>query len=629
MIPLDAERDGWRTLFEQAPAHIAITIGPEHRYVFLNATARSALGDAAAIGRSVLEVFPELRGGPLLAMLDEVYRTGRPWSGEEVRAPSPRADARRGERFFTLHLQPFRDAGGAAGIMIFGYDVTSAVRARRRLETMFNANLIGNMSWRLDGEITSANDAFLATVGYARADLAEGRISWRAMTPPEYAEADAARLEELRVHRVHSPYEKEYVRKDGTRVPVLVSAALYPDSDSEGIAYVVDLTAVKQAERRIRDLLAEARAGSRAKDEFLAMLGHELRNPLAPIGSALELLRLRGVRGAELDTLERQVGHITRLVDDLLDVARITRGEISIEQRPADLRRVVDRAVELATPLVEARRHRLTVTVGEKAPVVVGDETRLAQAVSNLLVNAARYTDPGGEIALEVGAAGGNATIAVRDTGQGIAPELLESIFDLFVRGTDERASRVGGLGLGLAIVRSLVRLHGGEVSAWSAGPGRGSTFTITLPLAPARPREVPAAGARTPEPAGVRVLVVDDNADAADLLGEVLGHHGCAVRVAHSGPDALELAERWRPDVAVLDLGLPGMDGFELARALRGRFGGALRLVALTGYGQTRDRRAAEAAGFDAHLVKPVQLDALLRAFSAAASEGSAASPA
>jgi CheY-like chemotaxis protein len=222
------------------------------------------------------------------------------------------------------------------------------------------------------------------------------------------------------------------------------------------------------------------------------------------------------------------------------------------------------------------------------------------------------------------------ATLSVRDTGQGIAPELLDAVFDLFVRGPDERASRVGGLGLGLAIVRSLVKLHGGDVAAWSAGPGQGSTFTIKLPLVPARPREAPAAA---PPPAhhppGVRVIVVDDNADAADLLAEVLGHHGFAVKVAHGGPEAIELVERWRPDVAVLDLGLPGMDGFELARALRGRFGRDLRLVALTGYGQTRDRRAAEAAGFDAHLVKPVQLDALLRAFAPRAVEGGAATPA
>jgi PAS domain S-box-containing protein len=501
LLPRDVDLESWRTLLERAPALIAITVGPEHRYVFLNALARSTMGGSGdAVGKPAAEVSPDLRGSPLVGVLDEVYRTGRPWSGDEVRVPSTRGGGRQEERYFTFSCQPFRDAHGVAGVMTFGHEVTAAVRARRRLETMFDANLVGNVSCRLDGEITSANDAFLATVGYGRDDLEAGRISCRAMTPPEFAAADAAKLLELRERRVHPPYEKEYLRKDGSRVPVLVSAALFPDSDDEGIAYVVDLTAVKQAERRIRELLAEARAGSRAKDEFLAMLGHELRNPLAPIGSAIELLRLRGAGGPELDTLERQVGQISRLVDDLLDVARITHGEISIERRPVDLRRVVDRAVELAAPLVEARRHRLVVTVGERPPVVAGDETRLAQAVSNLLVNAARYTDAGGTIALDVGGEGGKATIAVRDDGQGIAPELLDSIFDLFVRGPGERAScSAGGLGLGLAIVRSLVRLHGGEVTASSAGPGRGSTFTITLPVAPVRRRDVPAAPARPP----------------------------------------------------------------------------------------------------------------------------------
>lgn len=608
-----SERDRWRTLFEQAPAQVGILIGPEHRYVFVNELARAAVGGRAdLVGKTAREAFPELAGSPLFEVIDQVYRTGRPWVGSEVRVPFAGPNGKPEDRYFTFIYQPFREGTDVAGVMSFGFEVTEAVRARRRLETLFETNLIGSVTWSLAGRITRANDAFLAMVGHTRGDLESGRMSWRAMTPADHAEADERAMAELLERRVHAPYEKEFLRKDGSRVPVLVSAAFFPDSDDQGVSFIVDLSSVKRAEARIRELLEEARAASRAKDEFLAILGHELRNPLAPIATALELLRMRDVSGREVDTLGRQVAHLSRLVDDLLDVAKITRGAISIDRKPVELAHVVRRAVEMAEPLIETRRHRLEVRIDEPV-VVIGDEARLAQAVSNLLVNAAKYSEHGGSIELEVRAERGEARVVVRDDGHGIAPDMHGSIFELFVRASDSH--RVGGLGLGLPIVRNIARLHGGEVGVESDGLGRGSTFTVRLPLAPANHEAFVSPPVEREATARTRVLLVDDNADAVDLLARLLSLHGHATDVAYSGPEALAAAERSRPSVVVVDLGMPVMDGFEVARRLRARFGASVRLIALTGYGQPHDRSATAAAGFDAHLVKPVEPSTLLEA--------------
>jgi signal transduction histidine kinase len=376
-----------------------------------------------------------------------------------------------------------------------------------------------------------------------------------------------------------------------------------------------------QSDRALAEAMAESERlnvdlnlSSRIKDEFLAMLGHELRNPLAPIVTALKLMKLRGAGGdtvQEQAVIQRQVDHLVRLVDDLLDVSRIASGKVELRKETLPLADVLNKAIEMASPLLEQKQHRLLVDV----PTVRwhGDPARLAQVVSNLLSNAARYTPAGGHVTLGTRIKGNTVQIQVTDDGNGIAPSLLPHIFDLFVQGSRQLDRAKGGLGIGLALVRNLVQMHGGAVSAYSAGEGRGSTFTITLPdsVVGEAPAQVVHTNAAPPEQgAGLRVLVVDDNQDAADSLADLLGALGYRPTVAYDPAQAIALAAAGMPEVAILDIGLPGMDGFELAGHLRKLPDGpGLKLVALSGYGQEHDKTRSREAGFAAHLVKPINI--------------------
>ena len=395
-----------------------------------------------------------------------------------------------------------------------------------------------------------------------------------------------------------------------------------------------EVTTQVLARQQMDSLRIAAEDANRAKDEFLAMLGHELRNPLAPILTALQLLKLRGVDGVERERalIERQVRHLVRLVDDLLDVSRITRGKITLRPEPIEIAEVVARAIEIASPLFEQQRHELDVDVPGTGLLVNGDPGRLAQVVANLLTNAAKYTEAGGKVTVRAWREGGWLAVEVRDTGVGIEPDVLPQIFDMFVQERQAIDRTIGGLGLGLAIVRSLVNPHGGSVTAESGGRGRGATFTVRLPLLSARPAPVPLGGnERTSAVTGRRVLVVDDNHDAAIMLVEMLqtlGYEACA---AHDGPAAIDMAAVFEPDVALVDIGLPVMDGYELGSRLGSRDAGPpIRLVALTGYGLQRDRRLSAEAGFAAHLVKPVDAERLrttIETVLAAAPDGAAKS--
>jgi signal transduction histidine kinase/CheY-like chemotaxis protein len=372
---------------------------------------------------------------------------------------------------------------------------------------------------------------------------------------------------------------------------------------------------------------AEAEAATRAKDQFLAMLGHELRNPLAPIVAALQIMRLRdpNALAAERLVIERQVRHLTRLVDDLLDVARLARGRLELRLVRCEAGDIVARAVEMAGPLLESRRQRLVVDV-PPGLALDADGDRLAQALCNLLANAAKFTPSGGRITVRGAPREGAIVLTVRDDGPGLPPEMRGRLFQPFAQGAQTIERPQGGLGLGLAIVREIVVLHGGTIEAHSDGAGQGTEFVLRLPAAkaavapPAAEPESAVAGSRAHRP--VRVLIVDDNVDAAAMVAEVLRLSGADIRIAHEPAEALALAERFKPQAALLDLGLPGMDGFELARRLRALPGLAdLRLAAITGYGQDSDRARTTAAGFAAHLVKPAsaaQLFGFLRAVEA-----------
>jgi CheY-like chemotaxis protein len=344
------------------------------------------------------------------------------------------------------------------------------------------------------------------------------------------------------------------------------------------------------------------------------MLGHELRNPLAPISTSLQVMRLRGMAGRELDVLERQVGHLTRLVDDLLDVSRAIGGKIELHRRDIELSDLVTEAIELSSPLFEQRGQVLEVEVPRQGLCVYADRERMVQAIANLMTNAAKYSDTGSHITIRGARFDDRVRLSIRDRGAGIASEMLGRVFDPFVQQPQTLDRAHGGLGLGLSIVRSLVELHGGTVSATSEGAGQGSTFTVELSasaraslssVASTPGTEVEQAAARR-----AKVLVVDDNQDAAMMLGDALDRLGYETAVAYDGPSALRMAAAFAPDVALLDLGLPVMDGFELAERLQQQSAAkAPHLVAVTGYGQDSDRQRSARAGFERHLVKPVAI--------------------
>jgi signal transduction histidine kinase/ActR/RegA family two-component response regulator len=585
---------------------------------------------AAHLGRTVAELLPTI-GRFARETADEINRTRLPASLREVRGETP---AQPGvERVWREHWFPVFDASDeVAGYGVLVEEMTeqrtveqqreqlieALKRSEERLRLSMEAAYLIGFSWDVVRDeihrMHSTSDALPPTQesGLTRfADVVasvhpddrehfEQKVR-RALADPQGRYESEFRIVEVD-GRVRWLYERGTVTRNAEGAPIALS----------GLSQ--DITARKSAEEALQH-------ANRRKDEFLATLAHELRNPLAPIRSAAEVLRMlerddpRLLRAAAI--IDRQVTQMVRLVDDLLDVNRITRGEIALHREVIDVARVVHAAVETSRPLLEAARHDLQLSLPFSTLHVYADAARLAQALSNVLNNAARYTPPGGRIELKVGRDEGRVTISVSDNGSGIPVDRLEDIFEMFTRVIPEGSA--GGLGIGLALVRRIVQMHEGEVRAQSAGYGHGALFELWLPLhvaaAPDTVGQIRSGVRVHTEGSALRILIVDDNVDSATSQATMLELKHHVVCVVHDAPAALDVVHVFEPDVALLDIGLPGMNGYELAQRLRQDAAlASLVLVAQTGWGQPADRARALRAGFDAHLTKPVDWAALQR---------------
>jgi len=628
--------DLFESVFNSSPfGHYLLSPTPEAIILAVNDAflAASARTRAELVGVSLFTAFPANPNDPadtgeanLRASLAEVLATGRPHRLPAVRYPIPvllpNGETVFEERFWTAVSTPvFGPDGAIVCISHSNNDVTQQVRSEaavRESEKRFRAltHATAEVIYRMNPDWSQMRS--LEGRGFLK-DTADPSSFWL----DEYIPVeDQPRVHEqvARALRDSTIFELEHrvVRADGT-IGWTLSRAV-PMFDAQGNIYEWIGAASDISERKAAD--EKLRETDRRKDEFLAMLAHELRNPLAPVGAAAELLQRMKLDEAMVrrtsQIISRQVGHMTELIDDLLDVSRVTRGLVELECAPLAVDGVLQEAVEQVTPLIEARRHDLALRLAPPGAMVEGDRKRLVQVVANLLNNAAKYTPEGGRLALGAAVRDGRLCIDIDDNGIGMAPDLVGRAFELFAQAerTSDRAS--GGLGLGLALVRSLVELHGGAVSCESPGLGRGSRFSVCLPmLAPQAAAAAAAAAilaADAPQQASaLDVMVVDDNVDAAVTLSMLLEAAGHAVWVEHDPLQALERARSAPPQVCLLDIGLPGIDGLELARRLRARpeTAGAL-LIAVTGYGQESDRAQIHAAGFDHHLVKPIDTDRL-----------------
>ena len=463
-----------------------------------------------------------------------------------------------------------------------------------------------------EGIVTSWNSGAQRIKGYSREEVV-GRHFSHFFTEEDIAAGKP--WEELSSARRSGRVEVEgwRVKKNGERFWARIVLTAVND-DAGHLRGFAKVTQDLSERRHMQDLEKAAKN----VNEFIAMLAHELRNPLAPIRTAVQVMAKAPHDAETVDamrqTIDRQSAQLARIVDDMIDIARITKGSLVIEHQPVELGDVVRRAVETAAPAIEAARHALDLDVPDTGFLVYGDRDRLTQLLSNLLNNAARYTPPGGRISVRVRREDGHALLRVRDTGRGIEPQVMDRIFDMFVQGRSPLERVGGGLGIGLALARRIAELHGGTLHATSEGEGKGSELILHLPLSPVKPapeREQTDAPARAAVPR--RVLVVDDNVDAAATLEVLLKSLGHETRMAHDGARALDIAREFRPEVILLDIGMPGLDGYEVARRLRAmNHGQNFCIVAITGWGQDADRTRTKEAGFDVHLVKPVDLRVL-----------------
>jgi len=631
---LTAENNGspeseqrFRTLFEQAPFSVQLM---------------SANGRTLQVNQAWKDLWGTQDGDPLLTwvltdynMLEDPQLQAkgltpylrRAFAGEAVHLPAtfydPAEVGKPGRaRWVEATARPIKDADGrVTEVMLIHHDVTERLLAERQLlasELRLKqlANTIPQLAWIADrhGNVEWYNDRWHEFTGWDPEEMR--RRGWQAVHDPEVLPSVTARWRQSIDTR--KPFRMTFPMRgqDGKYRPFFSAAAPLLNDAGEVTNWFgtnTDVSPLHEAEQVRKE-------EERRKDEFLAMLAHELRNPLAPVAAAAQLLKLPGLnmeRAALVgDIVERQVRHMKKLVDDLLDVSRVTRGLITLQIEPVDLDDVVAAAIEQVQPVLRAAGHRWNCSSSPRGLRVAGDRIRLVQVLVNLLNNAAKYSPPGSLIELDVRREGNLAVVGVRDNGLGIDADFLPRVFELFSQATRTPDRSQGGLGIGLALVKSLAEMHGGRVSAASDGLGRGSTFAVTLPLAPGTAEAQHAAEDGHPSSAAckpLRIMVVDDNDDAASTLAALLELSGHEVHTAGDAWTALAEAPAFGAQVYVLDIGLPQIDGYELARRLRAQpSSSSATYIALSGYGQSRDRELSREAGFDTHLVKPVGLDDL-----------------
>ena len=579
-----------------------------------NKGAERILGYTAneVIGKNISMLMPPELVADMHKILERVRR------GEKVDHYETKRRHKNGQLVdVSLTVSPIRDAEGEIiGASKVGRDITGARQAeilKERLAAIVDSSDDIIVSKTLEGVITSWNKGAERILGYTADEVIGKHVSM--LMPPERVDDMYKILERIGRGEKVDHYETRRRRKDGRIIDV--SLTVSPIRDASG--RIIGASKIGRDITEQKLIEAERLEADRRKDEFLAMLAHELRNPLASISSAAQLFgQLETEADLEWakDVVQRQVKHLSRLIDDLLDVSRITRGKISLRKEVLNLSPIVSSAVEVVRPLMEERKHELVVSVTNGALRLEGDSLRLEQILVNLLTNAAKYTESGGRISLSATHEQDSIVVKVRDNGMGIPADLLPRVFDLFVQGDRTMARSEGGLGIGLTLVQKLTEMHGGTVIAESAGLGSGSEFTVRLPAITKPGEGKPQGQSSFPRIArqSSRVMVVDDNVDTAAGLAKLLKLLGHDVVVAHDGPESIEIARAHRPEVILLDIGLPQMNGYEVVRQLRQEPCCKTSLIiALSGYGQEEDRRKSLEAGFDHHLIKPVDFDTLL----------------
>ena len=620
-VQREAEGERLRVLFEQAHGFMCILRGPEHVFEFANAAYLRLVGRRDLVGRTVRDALPDIEGQGFYELLDNVYRSGEAFKAVDLHLTLQREPGSApSQAYLDFVYQPFFVAGKVGGIFVQGYDATERTLARQALqrgelrlrEGMKAAGMVV-WDWDLANDQVVFSENAPELFGATWSSMPD---VWQAVVPEDLCALESGRHAALACIGSYGDVVRLVRPDNGQVVWLQVRATVVADGHGAPVCIrgvSIDVSARKRAEESLREV-------SRHKDEFLAMLSHELRNPLAPIRSAAHLLGMAPDNVGRVKQssiiIERQVNHMTSLINDLLDVSRVNTGLVTLDKQVIDIHQIVIESLEQTQPLINERNHLLKVQAPAEGQVsVLGDRKRLVQVLTNLLHNSAKYTPPGGQIGLTVSHHAGIVELHVSDNGIGVDAELMPHIFELFTQEKRSSDRTQGGLGLGLALVRSLVLLHGGHVTAASEGLGAGATFSVYLQRH--QQREIVGPDVERPmrEPdAALRLMVVDDNQDAANAMAMLLELEGHTVTVEHEPQRALETAAQFCPDVCLLDIGLPGMDGYELARRLRGsaQTAGAT-LIALTGYGNKYNRETSVSAGFDFYFVKPAKTTELM----------------